>query len=356
MIQLITRKNNFDFLRLAFAITVFVTHLYELSGFQELKVIPITISYSFLTSGRAVQGFFIISGILIFMSYERSKSLANYAKKRIRRLYPGYIMNIIIIFLLLSIVSDYSLLKYLLHPESREFVFHNLLFLNDRWDLPGVFKLNKLSAVNGALWTLQLELLFYMFVPVVAWFGRRIGNLRILFLVYIVSSIYMTWLISNGQQAEALKFPSQLSYFMAGALCYYCIEIISKYRFIFLGLAILILTINRLEIGINLLFIEPLALAVCVIFFACFLPYFGNFMKYGDFSYGIYIYHFPLIQLLLALKTDWSPYKLLLISSLIVLGSAIASWHIVEKRFLMPSTRSKLKKDNLNNTIELAAP
>jgi len=61
----------------------------------------------------------------------------------------------------------------------------------------------------------------------------------------------------------------------------------------------------------------------------------GNFGRYGDFSYGVYILHFPVIQLLL--YSGWfqeSPWYFLMTVILITMGSAIAMWHLVEKRFL----------------------
>ena len=71
-----------------------------------------------------------------------------------------------------------------------------------------------------------------------------------------------------------------------------------------------------------------------VVYFGLFL-YAGNFGKYGDFSYGIYILHFPVIQLLLF--PGWfrdSPWCFLMTVVLITTSSAIALWHLVEKRFL----------------------
>ena len=78
-------RNNFDLLRLLFAGTVCLVHSYELSGFQQIGWIT-----SVLSSAVAVKAFFVVSGFLIFMSFERSSSLASYARKRIRRIYPAY--------------------------------------------------------------------------------------------------------------------------------------------------------------------------------------------------------------------------------------------------------------------------
>lgn len=66
-----------------------------------------------------------------------------------------------------------------------------------------------------------------------------------------------------------------------------------------------------------------------------FFRYVGNFCKYGDFSYGVYIVHFPVIQILLWTGFFESSHWLFLsIASLITLLSAYFLWHGIEKRFL----------------------
>lgn len=80
------KKNNFDLLRLIFAATVCFVHADELSGYAKIGWIS-----QVLSSEVAVKAFFVVSGFLIFMSYERSSSLATYFIKRVRRIYPAYV-------------------------------------------------------------------------------------------------------------------------------------------------------------------------------------------------------------------------------------------------------------------------
>ena len=73
-------------------------------------------------------------------------------------------------------------------------------------------------------------------------------------------------------------------------------------------------------------------------FFGLFL-YVGNIGRFGDFSYGVYILHFPIIQLLV--QSDWfgeSAWYFLLAVILITATGAIAMWHLVEKWFLFRSS------------------
>jgi len=85
-------------------------------------------------------------------------------------------------------------------------------------------------------------------------------------------------------------------------------------------------------------FLEPFALATVVVFFALFL-YVGNFGKYGDFSYGVYILHFPILQFFI--HSGWlagRPWLFLTVGALATVMVAIAMWHLVEKRFLLRSS------------------
>jgi len=342
-------KNNFDLLRLLFAGVVCVVHAYELSGFQQLGWIA-----HILSSAVAVKAFFVVSGFLIFMSFERSSSLVSYARKRIRRIYPAYFTVVMLCAVFLVVASskssgDYFSLMWL------KYVVANLAFLNFvQPTLPGVFEANKLPAVNGALWTLKIEVMFYFCVPFFALSFRKFSRLPVLILVYVLSVIYVYIMVMMAERTGSgvyvelgRQLPGQLSYFMAGASLYYFLPFFERYVSYFLASAISVLVLNHF---IPLSFLYPLALAVVVVFFACFL-YVGNFGKYGDFSYGFYILHFPIVQLLLC--TDWpskSPWLFLLTTVLITATGAIAMWHLVEKWFLLRSSHYVATTDSVSKS------
>ncbi len=327
-------RNNFDLLRLLFAGTVCLIHAYELSGFESLRWIS-----DILSATVAVKAFFIVSGFLIFMSYERSTSLASYAAKRIRRIYPAYFTVVMLCAVGLAAVSSKGLGAYFSLAWVK-YVLANLTFLNFlQLSLPGVFDANRLTAVNGALWTLKIEVLFYVSVPFFVFLFGRFQRLPVLLFFYVASLVYAGVLSSlaartgSGIHEElAHQLPGQLVYFMAGAFFYYFLPLFERYVGVFLGAAILILAIDRIH---PLPVLEPFALAAIVAFFGLFL-YAGNLGRYGDFSYGVYILHFPIIQLLLQL--EWprqSPGYFLCAVVFITMAAAVAMWHLVEKRFLL---------------------
>lgn len=325
--------NNFDLLRFLFAGTVCLVHVYQLSGYKELEVVSI-----FLSSKIAVEAFFVVSGFLIFMSYERSSSTGSYVVKRIRRILPAYIVVVMLCALGLMFISSMSHSEYF-SSKWVKYVLANISFLNFiQHSLPGVFEGNKIDAVNGALWTLKIEVMFYFSVPFFVYLFRRFNCLIILVFVYCFSVIYVLIFSHLAESSNSglyavlsRQLPGQLSYFMAGAFFYYYLHIFEKKSRYFVFFAILSLAINT---TIPLPFIEPFAIATLVIFFGLFL-YMGNFGKFGDTSYGVYILHFPIIQIFL--NQGWfkeSPWLFLTGIIVITFVGAMFMWHFVEKKFL----------------------
>ncbi|HET9699841.1 MAG TPA: acyltransferase, partial [Burkholderiales bacterium] len=211
--------NNFDLVRFVLAAIVFLFHAGGLSGRPELEPLSRWLSAEF-----AVQAFFTVSGYLIFMSYERSGTLGQYFERRVRRIYPAYAFVV-----LAGAAGGLALTRlapadYLASPELWRYVGWNLLFLNFlQPTLPGVFEANPLAVVNGALWTLKVEVMFYLSVPLLVWLFRRLPRAACIAALYLLSVAY-TLILRELVQApgvlERLQFqlPGQLTYFLAGAV------------------------------------------------------------------------------------------------------------------------------------------
>lgn len=329
------KVNNFDLLRFLFASTVMLVHAHVLSGQAQLAFLA-----QWLSSEVAVKAFFVVSGLLVFMSYDRTRDLAAYAQKRLRRIYPAYFAVVTGSALLLFLDSDAGAAYA---AGMARYLAANLVFLNFLWPtLPGVFEGNPFREVNGALWTLKIEVMFYALVPVLAWLIARLGRLQVIVAVYVLSLIYL-WAFGVLAQKTGSglyvmlgrQLPGQLCYFMVGALWYYHFDFFERHAWKLAGLAAAVLLINRL---VPVAMLEPLALGTLVVFFGFFL-HAGNFGRYGDFSYGIYILHFPILQFLVhAGLFSWSPLGALAIACLAVLAAAVFLWHLVERPFLSRSS------------------
>jgi peptidoglycan/LPS O-acetylase OafA/YrhL len=331
------RRNNFDLIRLALAMIVCLVHAAELSEQSVLKPIGL-----FLSSKLAVDGFFVISGFLIFMSYERSSSLRSYLSKRAKRIYPAYLAIILLCAFGLLMVSELPAERYF-SLAWLKYLLANLTFLNFfEPALPGVFVDNLLPTVNGALWTIKIEVMFYCSVPVIVWLARRFGRLPVLLGLFVLSSLYsavLGYLWAQGQNELFVflekQLPGQLRYFLVGGLIYYYLPYFERHVKWLVPLAVALYVAS---VWLPLRLLEPVALGVAVVFVALY-AYLGNFGKYGDFSYGAYICHFPIIQLLVHFGLfAISPWLGLAVSVSLTLVAAILMWHLVEKRFLLRSS------------------
>lgn len=332
------RSNNFDLLRFLFAVFVFFAHTYQLSRTPELSWLT-----QIFSASTAVQCFFVVSGFLIFMSFENSESLGQYFDKRVRRIYPAYFTVVTLCALLGVLLSALPWQIYFTSSEFYQYLIANLFFLNFlQPDLPGVFDANHLSAVNGALWTLKIEVMFYLSVPVIVWFLRRIGLWQGLLALYVLSAIYSYVIGIIAMERGGLfvelqrQLPGQLMYFIAGGALYYFFEQFKANASKLFLIAIIGLVIeNALNLGI----LHAFSLGVVVIYLAYALPYLGNFGKYGDFSYGVYILHFPVLQTLIALGLfAVSPFVGFVFAGIVTLSLAYLLWHWIEKPALRPGS------------------
>lgn len=332
------QSNNFDLLRFAFAFVVFLFHAHALSGVQELALFS-----RYLSSDIAVKSFFVVSGFLIFMSYENAGSVSGYFGKRIRRIYPAYAFVILASALLGSVFSSYGLSDYLSLPLLK-YIAANLLFLNFlQPDLPGLFQHNLLQAVNGALWTLKIEVMFYLLVPLAVMAFKRMGRFPVLVILYVGSVIYSAAMGALAAQSGSglylelqRQVPGQLCFFVAGAAGYYYFHYLSRYALPLMAAAV---AAFMLQDWLPWMAVQPLALGMVVVYVACFIPRLGNFGRYGDFSYGMYIIHFPILQLLIAYGGfEDAPWLALLTAMALVMVAAMLLWHFIEKPFLRRSS------------------
>ncbi|MCX4190242.1 acyltransferase family protein [Methylophaga sp. OBS3] len=334
----IPKNNNLDLLRFSFAFIVFLVHAYQLSEATSLSLFN-----DIFSSKVAVECFFVVSGFLIFMSYEYSSNMNRYFEKRFRRIYPAYFSVIIVCAILGSFLSSYSSEEYFLSSELYRYLAANLVFLNFiQPDLPGVFSMNSMTAVNGALWTLKVEVMFYLSVPVFVWLFRKIGLWQGLFLLYASSIIYnvvlQTLINTHGGIFIELQrqLPGQLIFFIAGGALYYGFDFFKKNATGFLLFAI---AAYLLEGIFHTGLLYAASLAILVVYFGFIFKFLGNFGKYGDFSYGVYILHFPILQAFIANQFFViSPLLAMLLSSVVVIVTAYVMWHGIEKKMLNKSS------------------
>lgn len=334
-----THHNNFDFLRFLFASLVIVTHAYALLG--QIQLDPLSRITGRAFSDLAVCGFFVISGFLIHQSLERSSSLVSFLRKRFVRIYPGLIMVLLLsVFILGPVFTTLSPATYFGQKGTWAYLLSNLFLLPLSKDLPGVFSHNFETAVNGSLWTLRYEVLFYLAlclffktpVPV----KKRLFPL--LFVVLVVSHLLLKFDYIHPPEALAghlFYFTSLGAYFSGGmTLSLFTDRLFTHKKAVFFIAAGIFATAS-LFMQKELFVFAMVAFPVMVITFGYMYMPALHFSRYtGDISYGTYIYAFPLQQALIVMAPTFTPALLLLPSLLLSWLFGILSWHFVEKKFL----------------------
>lgn len=333
----VKRSNNLDALRLLGAVLVIIGHAYHL--LRRETELPFVLGFPVSTLGVVI--FFSISGYLICASWTRKRSLVPYLAARCLRIFPGLIAVVLISMLLIGpATTNLPVHDYFGAPRFHGY-FSNIWLL-PQYDLPGVFSdLPYANAVNGSLWTLPAEFFCYLVVPVVCvrWLGVRIpaliGLLAIcLYLAHIPAA--SSAIIYGTRISDAA---SMWVYFVAGALLRSLQE---RQRGLFrTDLAVLAL--------LGQMAITSLYPSAVLWMTWAFLPYavlaaglastpvVRRAARYGDLSYGLYLWAFPVQQLVVLNIGTVRMSVNLMIVTLLSLGLAWLSWHVIEG----PSMRLK---------------
>ena len=138
-------------MRLFLSITVFLGHYAILAQHKDLHLI-----LEYFNPELIVDAFFVISGFLIFLSYDNRPINKLFFKKRVKRIMPIYMVSIIFFAFILVFFSEKPIKDYF-NIQWFTYLYFNIIFLNFiQPEIVGVFQNNALHAVNGALWTLKL--------------------------------------------------------------------------------------------------------------------------------------------------------------------------------------------------------
>lgn len=332
--QVYTQKNNnFDFLRFFFASLVFYVHSYAIytgkAPFDFSGEFIFILSKSQIDGGElAVNMFFLISGFLITMSWIKNPDTFGYFLKRIFRIFPGLIgLFIFVLFIIGPIISpntsDYisslsvnlilkDLVQMNISKETANFIFDNL----------------PLQAINGSLWTLKYEFYAYILVAV-------LGISKILNVKVIASSLVFFFVVYMGQNmgilelTRAVQIPRLMTYFMLGALFFLLRDKILLNK----SISLIMIVILVCSIWLNIAEVGMVFAISYLVFVFAYSPHIklNNFSRYGDLSYGMYIYAFPIQQSILSLFRYIGFELYMLITFLITIFFAYISWRLIEE-------------------------
>jgi peptidoglycan/LPS O-acetylase OafA/YrhL len=329
------RDNNFNLIRMIAALSVLITHSFALSlGSGEFE--PFRQSLGMTIGNIAVDIFFITSGFLVTASLLNKQNIAEFILARVLRIFPALlIMLVLTVFVLGPAFTSMQLSEYFSSKTTYKYLIKcSSLFFGVSYELPGVFEENIYkSAVNGSLWSLTFEVRMYAILAV-SWFTLRTISVRFKsFIVAFAIASGAYTVIDHFYSLTDSNFPNLAFMFFSGASFHVLKDRITLSHGVTLWMFIALIIAAHDK---NLFYVTYIASIAYILFYLTYMPA-GFIRKYnsvGDYSYGIYIYAFPVQQSISALVPGVSVLNMIFTSGVITLLLSIASWHLVEKRSL----------------------
>lgn len=335
-----SRSNSIAFLRFFLASMVVLTHSFMLGGFKDPFAFYVFNSYVLEDLGSiAVAGFFVLSGFLIAKSYGRLNSIPRFLWHRILRIFPGYLVCLLVTALIIGtfifLSGGGTALEYFSYPENNPltYITKNLFLTVNQRLIANVFTTNPYPLrVNDSVWTLRFEFLCYIsiiFFGITGIFKKsKITALTFFIFLWIITNIILkTNVLPEGILNVVFITFKLFMFFYAGVVTFLYKEKVRISTFLFL-LSILVFILST-RYGFYLI-IAPFIVSYIIFYLSIKLPW-RHFDKYGDFSYGLYIYSFPLQQSLVYFHFNkFGALLLFLWSMLIGTLAAFLSWRSVE--------------------------
>lgn len=341
--RMVPRGNDhYHLLRLLAALGVIVSHSFAISGAPPE---PLEQRFGLSCGGIAVDVFFVISGFLVTSSLLLRRDLRSFVIARALRLFPVLIVGAFgCAFVLGPWQTDLPLGAYLTHPGTWMFAIQNSVPwpFGVVYTLPGVFQHVPLAGpVNGSLWSLPWELTMYAMLTALGaaayafrWLNER--RLRQI-LVGIGGGALLAFTIYDG-----FRFPYQFhvaqglrltSLFFGGAILWVKRERVPYSAPLALLAALLLVGNLMLPRPLMALYVAPLAYLVIVLAYAPAGPL-AFYRRAGDYSYGTYVYAFPVGQCVAATLPDAGTAVVFALTVPLTLALAIPSWHLIERPLL----------------------
>jgi peptidoglycan/LPS O-acetylase OafA/YrhL len=324
-------QNNFAALRIFAALLVVMSHSWSLSGHHPELIAALTNGH--LTGGAlGVIMFFSMSGFLVSESYLRTQSTLAFLEARMLRLFPALAACLIFGILIGSNVTTLPATEFWANSKTWAYLIKNMM-LDLHFDLPGVFANTPFpNAVNGSLWTLPTEWLMYCMIAVLGTLAimRSHAATSAILLIAIASLYFSPELVRSLPFGPPLDLVINMQAFMVGMLFQLNKERVKwSLPWVAAICVLALLKANKPAIGP---FVTMLAISYTTLWFALA----GSVKLYqadawGDPSYGLYVYAFPVQQWLTHANIGISQYKLAFLSIAIVTPIAYFSWWFIEK-------------------------
>jgi len=328
------KVNNFDLLRLIAATQVIFDHCVS---HLHIPISNLTTHILYLFPG--VKVFFVISGYLISASYERNNNLKDYFRNRALRIYPGLWACVFITIIAISITGISFLNKQTLAWLPAQLV--GIIYT------PPFLEHYGFGSYNGSLWTIPLELQFYLLLPIAYLLTPKKWLNRVFFALLVIFIGLSCWYLLSRTDSLLFKlvrysFVPHFYVFLIGVIfqrlqLYKSRLIYNKGLFWLVGyVALNLILVDRVN-PLAFTFGYTVVLAFCIISLAYTLPGISKkLLRTNDISYGIYIYH-GLILTVIVQEHFAVPVMVIVLLAYI---AGYLSWILVEKPFIQKKKKT----------------
>jgi peptidoglycan/LPS O-acetylase OafA/YrhL len=341
------KKNAFDLLRIFLALFVLISHGYLLGGYKVPDPLFIFSKGQTSFGEIGVMGFFALSGYLITASFERAKSILVFASHRVLRIFPAYWVCLLIcafVFApLIFCINGGHLSDFIFsgNSSSLSFVYENLFLKIRQWGVKNILAYSAYKeSLNGNLWSLFPEALCYIFTIAAGYCGLFNKNKALYLILFIIVlcffAINLNFTENLGSTIMVLRNAFKLyASYTAGSIIYVYRDYL---KFDLKG------TIFSLLFSLTLIKFGGFNLAAPLLIGIVLINGFQLFrvrFKY-DISYGLYIYAFPVQQILFLLIATKLPVIVFNLLSFVITGVlAFLSFILIER----PAMRLREKTD-----------
>jgi peptidoglycan/LPS O-acetylase OafA/YrhL len=326
-----SRDNNFDLLRLFAAWSVLVSHSFALVGREE----PLH-QFGTTLGNVGVLVFFAVSGLLIRRSWEYDPNPRDFWTKRALRLIPALAtVAVLTAFVLGPVVTSRSMGSYWSSPETWFYPVRVTLLYTFGAPLPGVFEDNIHPGVNGPLWSLPIEVFAYLLLFLLGISGLLARRAVVTTVAVLSLAWAAVWVPLTSDPVGATYV---VAAFAVGAAAYTWRDRLVLTWPVALALLPVCVVTGLGPTSLRVVTWTLAAVYLCY-WFAYALPPVGRLLtRFGDASYGVYIWAFPVQQTIVQLAgPDTGPGFVTLVATPIVWLLAITSWRLVER----PALRHK---------------
>jgi len=309
--------DNFGLLRLILALLVVLGHFRILPGATPEGI--------FTYADFAVDAFFIISGYLVYASFDKTPVIGSFYIRRLFRIYPLYFVIVCIQGVGMALIAGgiTAHASELAHYFAVNLIMANFL----AYDLGDLLRNFHNPGINPSLWTLKIEVAFYFLLPLLWYCTRRFGT-RFLIFIYIASTLYTVLALHYGDEIIARQLPGKLRFFVIGFALYHYRD---SFRFslpVNVGVLLAASALCAFRAQMWLLPVYPLLLGIVVSICALRLPVVP---LSSDISYGVYLFHGPLIQFALLLGIFQATPAFLALLLITVCALAYLAEHAIER-------------------------